>query len=243
MSISFNILETLIDAIKKQDMEEFNLILPTLHRDEINKRSPTGLSPIHYASLEGHIEMVESLIQNNADISLQDIEGWTPLHIAAAISNHDLAVKLLDFGADISLLNNDQETPFDVSENEKITLLLDPLNTTDATTPTTNDEEQTLLTALRKAHRMKNVSKWEQSLGISDEGSILHLAAAYGFSRLVEYICEEKVVSVNKGDCDAWTPLHVASYWQQTEIVDILLEYGANPALTTKVHYNRPCDL
>ena len=50
------------------------------------------------------------------------------------------------------------------------------------------EEEQALLSALRKANRMRRVEDWEKSLGISEGGSILHLAASYGYSHLVDVI-------------------------------------------------------
>ena len=244
MSVSFYIVDELIDAIRNGSKTEFELVLPFLERNEINKRSPTGLAAIHYACLEGQLEMVECLLRNKANPSLQDVEGWTPLHIAATTDNYDLAAKLIEFGADVTVCNGDEETPAEVAEKEKMRSLLEPTSSWQTDTCGREEaEEQALLSALRKAKRMHCVSKWEESLGISEEGSVLHLAAAYGYCKLVEYICEEKLISVNRRDSDEWTPLHVASYWQHRDIVDVLLRHGANPCLVTKVHYNRPIDL
>ena len=244
MKVTFRILYELIDAIKQHDKTELELILPLLERNEINKRSPTGLGAIHYACLEEQIEMVECLLRNKANPSLQDVEGWTPLHIAATTNNYDLAAKLIEFGADISVCNGDEEAPFELAEDDKIRSLLEPVSSEQSDTRGREEaEEQALLSALRKAKRMNCVNRWEESLDISEEGSVLHLAAAYGYCQLVEYICEEKLISVNRRDSDDWTPLHVASYWQHSEIVDVLLRHGANPCLVTKVHYNRPIDI
>ena len=257
MSISFNKTEIIIDSIKKHDMEDLKLIIQKIQRNEINKTSPHGLAPIHHACLEEDLDMVECLLEHDADPSLQDIEGWTPLHIAAATNNHQLAVRLLAEGADPCLLNNDQETASDVAEEEEIHSLLHAAEEKRRREEEaeaalregegegeTEDEEESLLTALKQALTHKqNVSEWEEMLGISEDASILHLAAAYGYSRLVKYICEEGVVSVNTRDSDGWTPLHVASYWQESEIEELLLSRGANPLLTTKHYYNTPSDL
>ncbi|KAI6652140.1 Protein phosphatase 1 regulatory subunit 12A-like [Oopsacas minuta] len=243
MSVTFNIIDELIDTIKQHSMREFELIIPFLERNEINERSATGLAPIHYACLEGQIKMVECLLRNKANPSLQDVEGWTPLHIAATTNNYDLAVCLMGFGADLSVSNGDQETPFEVAEADELIRLLERKGSSESDAEEREEqEEQALLSALRKAKRMNCVDKWEESLGISEEGSILHLAAAYGYCHLVEYICEEKLVNVNGKDRDEWTPLHVASYWQYSDIMEVLLTHGANPCLVTKV-YNRPSDL
>ena len=243
MSVSFNIIDELIDTIKHHSMSDFELLLPFLQINGINERSATGLAAIHYACMEDKLEMVECLLRNKANPSLPDVEGWTPLHIAATNNNYDLAVRLIEFGADPSVCNGDDEIPLDVAEDDKMINLLEEASCLQPDPEEREEEEeQALLTALRKANRMRRVKDWEKSLGISEGGSILHLAAAYGYCHLVEYICKEKLVSVNKRDKDEWTPLHAASYWQHSEITEVLLKHGASPCLVTKV-YNKPSDL
>ena len=142
-------------------------------------------------------------MRNKTNPSLQDVEGWTPLHIAATNNNYDLAVRLIEFGADLSVCNCDKETPIMLAENNKMKCLFEKASKTQPDADEREEEEeQALLTAIRKANRMRCVEDWEKSLGISEGGSILHLAASYGYSHLVEYICKEKLVSVNKRDND-----------------------------------------
>ena len=240
MSLQFDNTEIVIDIIKNQTNDELKSILPTLKRNDINKLSPLGMAPIHHACLEGELEMVACLLQHSADPSLQDIEGWTPLHIAAATSNYELTVLLLSEGADPCVCNNDHDTASDVTEQEEFLSLLDTAAiaafTEEEREETDSEEETALLAALREAHKHDNVSKWQESLDISEEGSLLHLAAAYGYSRLVQYICEENVMSLNTRDTDGWTPLHVASYWQQTDIALLLVCHGADTNITTKLY-------
>ena len=246
MSIQFNTTDIIIDTLKNETSDQLSKVLATLHRNDINKLSPHGMGPIHHACLEGELEMVECLLQHNADPSLQDIEGWTPLHIAAATHNYELTVRLLAMGADPCVCNNDEETASEVAEQEDVQSLLD---TATIAASAVNDgeeddseEETNLLEALKKAHKHNNVNKWQESLQISEEGSILHLAAANGYSSIVDYICEENVMSVNTRDSDGWTPLHVATYWRQTEITLTLLSHGADATLTTKL-YSKYTDL
>ena len=245
MSLQFNTTDIIIDTLKNETSDQLNKVLATLHRNDINKLSPHGMGPIHYACLEGELEMVECLLQHNADPSLQDIEGWTPLHVAAATHNYELTVRLLAMGADPCVCNNDEETASEVAEQEDVLSLLN-IATIAATAATDEEddslEESNLLDALKHAHKHNNVNKWQESLEISDEGSILHLAAANGYSSIVEYICEENMMSVNTRDSDGWTPLHVATYWQQTEVALTLLSHGADATLTTKL-YSKYTDL
>ncbi|PMD52361.1 ankyrin, partial [Hyaloscypha bicolor E] len=51
-------------------------------------------TPMHFAAMIGHAEMVDFLLSKGARINAQDVHGATPLHMA--ISNSHLAVvKLL----------------------------------------------------------------------------------------------------------------------------------------------------
>ena len=69
---------------------------------DINK---TGWTPLHYASTNGSIDIIEFLLENHAFIDSQSPNGTTPLMMAAKYGN-DLAVeKLLIAGADPTILN------------------------------------------------------------------------------------------------------------------------------------------
>ena len=41
-----------------------------------------GLSPLHLAAQGGHIEVMDALLQQGADVNARDIDGGTPLHFA-----------------------------------------------------------------------------------------------------------------------------------------------------------------
>ena len=115
MSVVFDNTEILIDMIKNNSIKDLQTQISALKRNDINKLSPHGMGPIHHACLEGELEIVECLLQHNADPSLQDIEGWTPLHIAAATHNYELTVRLLSMGADPCLVNHDEETASEIT--------------------------------------------------------------------------------------------------------------------------------
>lgn len=47
------------------------------------KTNKKGLSPLHYASSRGHLEITKLLLSHDPDLTLQyDIDGHTPLHLA-----------------------------------------------------------------------------------------------------------------------------------------------------------------
>jgi len=40
-------------------------------------------TPLHWAAQNGHLSVVDYLVNNKADINSKSEENWTPLHIAA----------------------------------------------------------------------------------------------------------------------------------------------------------------
>ena len=70
-------------------------------------------TPLHYASENGHLEIVQFLLSNGAEVDAVDSDNVTPL-LHAASRGHvpvDVVEALLDRGANINHQNNDKITP------------------------------------------------------------------------------------------------------------------------------------
>jgi ankyrin repeat protein len=81
----------------------------------VNEANPgNGWTPLHAAAANGHTRMVETLIEQGADINAQDLAGSTPLHLAAARGHTDTISILLGYGADASIKNTRGQTADDV---------------------------------------------------------------------------------------------------------------------------------
>uniref|UniRef100_A0A6P7F814 Serine/threonine-protein phosphatase 6 regulatory ankyrin repeat subunit A isoform X2 n=1 Tax=Diabrotica virgifera virgifera TaxID=50390 RepID=A0A6P7F814_DIAVI len=61
-----------------------------------DKHGKTGL---HIAAQHGHLQMVEVLLGQGAEINSQDKNGWTPLHYAARAGHVDVVKLLVESGA------------------------------------------------------------------------------------------------------------------------------------------------
>lgn len=66
---------------------------------------------IHLAVAKGHFNVVLTLLENGADISIADSSGQTPLHIAVVNQHHDELKLLLERGGDVNALDTHQCTP------------------------------------------------------------------------------------------------------------------------------------
>ena len=68
---------------------------------DINARDENGSTPLHWAALEGHKDIVELLINRGAEVNAtSEIGGWTPLHMAASKNHIQVVSFLIKKGAD-----------------------------------------------------------------------------------------------------------------------------------------------
>jgi len=71
-------LENMIEAVKQGDRESVRVILESDGR-LANQRDESGATPLHYATLNGHRQIVQLLLERGADINSTDSQfGATP---------------------------------------------------------------------------------------------------------------------------------------------------------------------
>lgn len=66
-------------------------------------------TPLHWAAQHGHVEVVETLIANGADVNATDVFGRTPLHLAA--THPAVMSMLIRAGADVDARDQLSNTP------------------------------------------------------------------------------------------------------------------------------------
>lgn len=67
--------------------------------NDINCRTSQGQTPIHIAAMVGNIEAAQALIDEGAEVGLQDSHGNTPLHYAVETGDRELVLGLLQAGS------------------------------------------------------------------------------------------------------------------------------------------------
>ena len=55
----------------------------------------------------------------------------------------------------------------------------------------------------------------------------LHVAAANGYSEVLEFLLSQSDIGLNIQDNEGWTPFHAAVCWGQKEAMKVLAEKGA----------------
>jgi uncharacterized protein len=76
-----------------------------------NQTDGTGRTGLHYAAMNGNMQIAAILIRAGAKLDVRDPLGDTPLHWAVERDHADLARLLLDAGAPVDADNKDGLTP------------------------------------------------------------------------------------------------------------------------------------
>jgi ankyrin repeat protein len=85
-------------AIPGKGFELLEEVLKDLKNDNnttIDKQNNTKLTAIHFAAWSGKADIVQALLDRNADINLQADNSFTPLHVALLTKQFNTALLLL----------------------------------------------------------------------------------------------------------------------------------------------------
>jgi len=100
-SVSFAQLVSMHDAIKENDMTTLKILVVNSQSffvnplsNPIDAQDKEGNTPLHYAVLLNRLDMVEFLLENEADTTILNHKGQLPLHDALMMQN-DSMIKLL----------------------------------------------------------------------------------------------------------------------------------------------------
>lgn len=96
-------LKLLFNAIEKNDLNAIKKIVNENNIIINSKREKDRKTPILLAAEKNNINIIELLINNEADINIMDKEGKTPLLEAVKNDNYELVKLLLDNGAEPNL--------------------------------------------------------------------------------------------------------------------------------------------
>ena len=85
---------------------------------QIDKAGEYGMTALHFAAYNGHLEVAKLLLTKGAKIDLPDNKGQTPLHYAAKYGESEVVELLLNNKARIDLPNNEGKTPLQITSEK-----------------------------------------------------------------------------------------------------------------------------
>lgn len=84
-----------------------------------------GKTPLHIAAQQGHLPIIQFLIDNSADVDLTDSQGNTPLHYASAYGHIDIIKALLEAGCHVNGRNAEGFTAAEFAFTERVLVELE----------------------------------------------------------------------------------------------------------------------
>ncbi|KAI1892966.1 hypothetical protein AGOR_G00138940 [Albula goreensis] len=187
----------------------------------VNCVDSTGYTPLHHAALNGHSEVVEVLLRNEALTNIADNKGCYPLHLAAWKGDQRIVQLLIHQGPSHPKINEQSSVdhkefkrcgPFDPYINAK-----------------NNDNETPLHCAAQYGHsevvRLLLEELTDPTMRNNKFETPLDLAALYGRLEVVKLLlnAHPNLLSCNT---KKHTPLHLAARNGHLPVVEVLLEAG-----------------
>ncbi|XP_022097081.1 transient receptor potential cation channel subfamily A member 1-like [Acanthaster planci] len=175
--------------------------IPVLLNDVDNR----GCTPIHYATRDGNIKSVKSLIELGATVNLKDFKKQSPLHFAAKYGRFNSCKRLLDSSIGPNIIN-------DIDGEGMTALHIAALN---------GHAKVIQLLLLRGALLHRDYKG----------RTPLHLAAMAGYQECMKILLTTHNYLLDQADDNGDTAVILAAKEDQPASVDFLLTYNASLAV------------
>ncbi|XP_070141304.1 protein phosphatase 1 regulatory subunit 16A isoform X2 [Drosophila kikkawai] len=224
--ISFENSVVLLEAASRNDMPEVAALLQ--HGITPDAANEDGLTAMHQACIDNNMEMLQLLLEYGANVDAQDSDKWTPLHAAATCGHLELVRILIRHGANLLAVNTDGNMPYDLCDDENTLDFIEGEMAQRGVTQELIDETRSSTERIM----LRDLMELARIGGDLEEpdyqcATPLHIAAANGYVRVVEFLLEQHV-NVDAMDKDLWTPVHAAACWGHLEVLEMLAQCGAD---------------
>jgi ankyrin repeat protein len=189
---------------------------PGHHQDSIiNGKDLAGMTPLHWAAFCGHLELVEWLLEKNANIQTLNAHNNTPLMLAAIMGHNEIVLCLLskyeEQGFDLNYVNTHGYNAY------KLAVIFG-----------VNMSHSSHVTALLNAFHENQPGNQINAFDTSG-GTLLHLCAIKELPTSIEVLAQAGADLNLPHQRTLWTPLQLVCSTTQPNIETIraLLENGA----------------
>ncbi|KAG0721622.1 Ankyrin-1 [Chionoecetes opilio] len=218
--------------------------LHQLNADEINAINNHGNTPLHLAAQEGNSDIIDLLHNYNANCNLKNHLGDTALHLAVTGGHFNCFTKIMEFNnLEIDLSNNDCSTSLHCAAKAGFSEMLGHLLDQGADC---NAQDKSGDTSLHLAVTKGHLQCCEKlllcsSLRVNEKNkaklSPLHTAAKLGQRNACDLILQHSGADIDIKNKANKTPLHFAAHKNYHEVIELLLDKGANWKLRDKRTY------
>lgn len=178
----------------------------------VDEQNEMGVTPLYIASQDGHEQMVRFLVEEaRADVNLSNRTRHSPLHEAVAGGFVSIAAFLMDHGADKYVVDAMGVTIWHEAAGNGSVEMLELLVKYDVSLHPFGHEQVDKVMARHP----------------------FHYAAVEGKPEFVRALLEKQLVDVNMVDADKCTAIYYAAANGHARVLEILLEFGGDPNLTS----------
>ncbi|XP_060087451.1 ankyrin repeat and SAM domain-containing protein 1A isoform X9 [Heteronotia binoei] len=195
----------------------------------VNCVDSTGYTPLHHASLNGHKDVVEVLLRNDALTNVADCKGCYPLHLAAWKGDAEIVKLLIHQGPSHTKVN--EQNALEIKEFKKYGPFDPYINAKN------NDNETALHCAAQYGHtevvKVLLEELTDPTMRNNKFETPLDLAALYGRLEVVKMLlnAHPNLLSCNT---KKHTPLHLAARNGHKAVVHVLLDAGMDSNYQTE---------
>ncbi|XP_046389519.1 transient receptor potential cation channel subfamily A member 1-like isoform X2 [Ischnura elegans] len=200
------------------------------------------MTPVHCAAMFDHVETVEFLAKEGADLNAEDKDGRSALLLAASRAAWRTVHRLISLGADVGLQDSNQRNALHLvvlngGRLEEFADHLKKCKSEECLRQLLNEKDETGCTPLHYASRgghirsLQNLIQLGASVNLKNNNneSALHFAARYGrYNIACQLLDSDKgTFIINETDGKGLTPLHISSQEGHRKVVQLLLNRGA----------------
>ena len=165
-----------------------------------NLRDKDGNTPLHTASRNGHLECVKLIVETRVDLNIRNKNKQTAIFMANVNGHSDIVEWLLTrANCNPNLRDKDGNTPLHTASHnghlECVKLIIET-------------------STVRVDLNLRNINKQ----------TALHLASENGHKNIAEYLLTRSKCNPNIQDDDGNTPLHIATWKGDLELVKLVVE-------------------
>jgi len=201
-----------------------------------SRKEMRGMMPLHYAAWKGNVEIVKLLLDHGADLHATIVEQ-SVIHFAARSGNVEVISILLDKGADVNAKGFMEATPLMYAAARSDLIMArfllergadiqqkDIQGFTALYNAVENGSPEIIDFLISRGANVNEISK--TSYGY--ETPLYHAMLRGRIDNAILLVTKYNA-NVNTQTADSSTPLHLAVYKGQKEMVDVLLKNKGNP--------------
>ncbi|GFY68105.1 ankyrin-3 [Trichonephila inaurata madagascariensis] len=210
------------------------LVIMLIKKIDLGLKTDFGVTPLHVAADNGHLEVVKILIRSGADVNARTVSDSTPLHSAVQSGDEEIVECLLRHGAEVNASMLNLSLPLSHAAEEGRVTIAKLLLRYGAVVDLDTDLGQTPLQfAAQNGHfdfvkllleRGAIVNKKNKK---NDNGTALHYSSGNGHSEVVKLLIQNDA-DIEAKDFSDSTPLHVAVEQGHEDVVKILIDQGVD---------------